>query len=254
VYFMIERFTSMLKTLILCPVHNESGTLTRFIRRLYERTEASVLFIDDGSTDNSARIIWDESKNMGERVHLLRHPVRRGYGAALISGFQTALQCGCENIITIDTDLQHQPEDIHRFERALEYSEVALGTRYSESSTIQNVPRSRYLINRYICGLFRKRFEVCFSDPFCGFRGYRRSFLKNITLFEQSYGICLEVLLEMIRTGASYDEIPVDMIYLDEGRQFMDGLDNPLMRLDYYRDVISRKCCTPKELSIAVCQ
>jgi dolichol-phosphate mannosyltransferase len=251
---MIERFIYMPHTLILCPVHNESGTLSRFISRLYKCTEASVLFIDDGSTDNSADIIRDKSKNMDKRMHLLRHPVRRGYGAALISGFQTALQCGYKNIITIDTDLQHRPEDIHRFERALEYSEVALGTRYGESFNIQNVPRSRYLINRYISGLFRKRFEVCFSDPFCGFRGYRRSFLKNINLFEQSYGICLEVLLEIIRTGASYDEVPVDMIYLDEGRQFMDGLDNPLMRLDYYRDVISRRCCTLKELSIAVCQ
>ena len=251
---MIERFTSMPHTLILCPVHNESGTLSRFMSRLFERTEASVLFIDDGSTDNSADIIENESKDMDRRVHLLRHPVRRGYGAALISGFQTALKFGCEHIITIDTDLQHRPEDIHRFESALEYSEVALGTRYSESFDIQNVPRSRYLINRYISGLFRKRFEVFFSDPFCGFRGYRRSFLKNSNLFEQSYGICLEVLLEIIRTEASYDEVPVDMIYLDEGRQFMDGLDNPLMRLDYYRNVISRRCRTLKELRIAVCQ
>lgn len=251
-YFMIERLTSMPHTLILCPVYNESETLSRFMGRLFERTEASVLFIDDGSTDNSADIVWDESKNIGERVYLLRHPVRRGYGAALISGFQTALQRGYENIITIDTDLQHRPEDIYRFESALEYSEVALGTRYGESFNMQNVPRSRYLINRYISGLFRKRFEVCFSDPFCGFRGYRRSFLKNINLFEQSYGICLEVLLEIIRTGVSYDEIPVDMIYLDKGRQFMDGLDNPLMRLDYYRNVISRRCHTRKELSIAV--
>jgi len=250
--FYYGKVSPMSRNLILCPVYNEHATLETFMNRLFRSTEAHILFIDDGSTDDSTEIIRERSEKVGEKVYLLCHHTRRGYGAALISGFQAALQYGYERVVTIDTDLQHRPEDIHRFEMVLEYSDVVLGTRYSESLSFSHVPRSRYLINRYISGLLRKSFSVCFSDPFCGFRGYRRAFLERIHLSEQSYGICLEMLLEIIRTGTEYDEVPVDRIYLDENRQFMDGLENPLMRLDYYKNVINRKWHTLKEQSIAV--
>ncbi len=60
------------------------------------------------------------------------------------------------------------------------------------------------------------------------------------------------MLLEIIRTGTEYGEIPVDMIYLDDTRKFMDGLDDPLKRLDYYRGVIRRSMGNTEERRVAV--
>jgi dolichol-phosphate mannosyltransferase len=237
----------MFKTLIVCPVHNEQRTLAGFMERLFRNTEAHVLFVDDGSTDSSVDIIRKDSEKRENEVYLLRHSERRGYGAALVSGFHIVIQHEYEYAITIDADLQHRPEDIIRFERALQHNDVVLGSRYSGAHAVYGAPRSRYLINRYISGLFQKKLSVCFSDPFCGFRGYRRSFLERIQLSEMSYGVCLEMLLEIIRTGAGYTEVPVDMIYLNEGRQFMDGLENPLFRLDYYKRIIQDKWHVMKE-------
>ena len=244
----------MSKTLILCPVYNEQYTLETFIRRLVANTGSDILFVDDGSTDNSCNIIRDSLTQIGERMYLLCHHTREGYGAALISGFQIALRHGYEQVITIDTDLQHRPEDIVRFETALATNDVVLGTRYHNSFNLSCVPRSRFLINRYISALFKKEFAFCFSDPFCGFRGYSHSFLEQIHLSERSYGVCLEMLLEIIRTGATYFELPVDMIYRDSRRQFMDGLENPLLRLEYYKGVINGKKPVHNEQSIAVNQ
>lgn len=242
----------MSDTIIICPVFNERSTLGTFMSRLSRSTGVDILFVDDGSTDESTEIIEGNAERIGGRVHLICHPTRRGYGAALISGFQAALRRGYRRVITLDTDLQHRPEDIHSFEKALEYHEVVLGTRYSDACRISSIPRSRYLINRYISGMLRRDFSACFSDPFCGFRGYRRSFLRRINLCEQSYGICLELLLEIIRIGTEYGEIPVDMIYLDDTRNFMDGLDDPLKRLDYYRGVIRRSMGNTEERRVAV--
>jgi hypothetical protein len=88
--------------------------------------------------------------------------------------------------------------------------------------------------------MFEREFSIRFSDPFCGFRGYRASFLRSIELSEQSYGVCLEMLLEIVRARVDFCEIPVDLIYLDESRKFLDGLTDPLKRLDYYRGIIRR--------------
>jgi dolichol-phosphate mannosyltransferase len=192
-------------------------------------------------------IIGKYSARGYNRVYLLHHPERRGYGAALASGFRFAIRHEYESAITIDADLQHRPEDISRFERALQYDDVVLGSRYSKTNTEFRAPRARYLINRYISRLLQIKLSVSFSDPFCGFRGYRRSFLERIQLSEASYGVCLEMLLEIIRIGAGYCEVPIDMIYLDEPRQFMDGLENPVFRLDYYKRIIRDKLLTMKE-------
>jgi hypothetical protein len=89
--------------------------------------------------------------------------------------------------------------------------------------------------------MIEKYSSVSFSDPFCGFRAYSSTFLREIHLKEQSYGICLEMLLEIIRIQAPYCELPIKLIYVDSTRGFLDGLDDPLKRLDYYRDIIRER-------------
>ena len=87
----------------------------------------------------------------------------------------------------------------------------------------------------------RVLFSTRFSDPFCGFRGYRPSFLNKITLQEESYGLSLEILLEIIKSKTPFGEVPVEAIYLDYSREFLDGLSHPRERLLHYLQVISRK-------------
>jgi hypothetical protein len=89
--------------------------------------------------------------------------------------------------------------------------------------------------------MLKRYIGAVFSDPFCGFRGYRTSYLAGIRLREQSYGICLEMLMEIIRRGADYCEIPVACIYVDGSRRFHDGLNDPVKRLDYYKKIVRVK-------------
>jgi dolichol-phosphate mannosyltransferase len=203
---------------------------------------SDVLFIDDGSTDGSGEMLHKIKLGWNiPRVALIVHPFRRGYGAALLTGFQYALKGRYSKVITLDADLQHQPEDICRFVSALDLFDVVLGSRYSDESTAASVPRSRFLINRYISAMLKKYIGASFSDPFCGFRGYRAGYLAGIRLHEQSYGICLEMLMEMIHCGANHCEIPVACIYVDSSRRFHDGLNDPLKRLDYYKKIVWNK-------------
>lgn len=235
----------MCDTLVVCPVYNEESYIHEFCSRLKGQYMGDTVFIDDGSTDRGIEILKNSMYEEKTRTHILYHKSRQGYGAALITGFQYALNHRYEKIITMDADLQHQPEDIHRFVKRLDEYDVVLGSRYTRSLRSSDVPKSRLIINRYISSLLSEllsqHHSIKFTDPFCGFRGYRRSFLKKTRLDEQSYGISLEILLEIIRTKATASEIPVKPIYIDNSRIFYDGLNDPFKRLNYYKEIIANK-------------
>ena len=225
-------------TLIISPVYNESSTLKHFLRRLRESYKDDLLIVDDGSTDDSREIIQSLEC---ENTSAISHTERCGYGCALQTGFDFAMKNGYNRIITMDTDLQHNPERApHFFEKLNEY-DVVLGSRYMNPGDISHVPPERYCINRRIANLFDRLFSVKFSDPFCGYRGFSRKFLEKAEFEIPGYGFALETLTEMIRTGVTFTEITVELIYLDDDRIFMDGLDNRVERYKYYLEVIYHK-------------
>ncbi len=224
--------------LIVCPVFNEQDTLRRFHARLRRAFRGPAAFIEDGSSDASGKILT-ELKSSKDIV--LYHPVRRGYGAAIKTGFAFALREGFQKVVTVDADLQHDPADIPVFLRGLDHSHVVLGSRYLKDSELAGVPRNRRAINRYIASVIRESFGLVVSDPFCGMRGYRRDVLRKMRLAEDSYGIGLEIILEVLRRAIPFREEPIETVYHAQERTFLDGLDDPRKRLKYYLDVIQKK-------------
>ncbi|MBD3263700.1 MAG: glycosyltransferase [Candidatus Omnitrophica bacterium] len=231
----------MNKSLVICPVYNEASTLAAFYNAIRSFYKGDILFIDDGSKDGSFPIIQGiEDK----RKKFIRLSSRKGYGSVLLMGFRFALRGEYEKVVTIDTDLQHNPLHLPVFMEKLEYYRVVSGSRYLRANPkdiAENVPPERLIINRQVSKLISILFGFQSSDPFCGFRGYRRSFLEKVDLKEKSYGFALEVLLEIIRLDVSFFEIPVEVIYKDKNRQFLDGLEDPEKRFFYYLDIILKK-------------
>lgn len=223
---------------VICPVHDERALLEPFCRKLRRCYSRDVIFVDDGSKDGSGEFLASIADG---RTFVLKHRKRTGYGAALLTGFRAALERGCGRIVTLDADLQHNPEHIGRFLRGLSRCEVVLGSRYPRGTAYAKAPGARLAINRFMAGLLRILFSVRFSDPFCGYRSYRDSFIRKARLFETGYGLGLEILMEIVRTGASFREIPVEAVYLQRQREFLNGLDDPRRRLLYYLEVVARK-------------
>ncbi|MFC1548614.1 glycosyltransferase family 2 protein [Candidatus Omnitrophota bacterium] len=228
----------MNKDLVVCPVYNEESTLEKFYGLLREHYAGDALFVDDGSTDRSRDLL---SGVEGRETFVIRHDQRSGYGAALMSGFKFSLEKGYSRIITLDADLQHDPAKIHEFLEDLLGADLVLGSRYIRFDKYLDVPMERLIINRYVSKMINMIFSVQFTDPFCGYRGYRDTFLREINIEDKGYRMALEVLLEAIRVGASIREIPIEAVYLDYMRKFLDGLDDPHKRLQYYIEIIERK-------------
>ena len=228
----------MRDSVVVCPIHNERKSLPAFFRGLRESYPGDVIVVDDGSTDGSGRVL--EEMRDGKTV-VVTHTRRKGYGAALKAGFDRALSSGYGKIVTIDGDLQHRPEHIASFLSRLDNREVVLGSRYIRIDGYLHIPRDRLLINRYVSRLIELLFSVRFTDPFCGYRGYSRSFLERVRIEEAGYGMGLEILMEIVRLGVPFSELPVEALYPDACRSFLDGLDDPRLRLLHYLSVIERK-------------
>jgi len=228
------------KIVVISPVYNEEKYLLEYYKAIRKNYLGPILFVDDGSTDFSSKIL-KEICNLDTDCDCIRHSSRRGYGAALITGFNYSLKDKFNIVVTVDVDLQHDPKYLPVFIDKLNEYDVVLGSRYLQIGSCLNIPKDRLIINRYISRVLEIKLNKKFSDPFCGFRGYKTNFLKNANLKENSYGIALEILFEIVRQKVNYVEIPIEAIYHDMNRKFLDGLDNPRNRLLYYLNIIQRK-------------
>jgi glycosyltransferase involved in cell wall biosynthesis len=127
------RYVSSIRYSIVVPFYNEQANivplyakLTEVMRELGERYE--LVFVDDGSRDNTFAVLSDIYEH-DPCVNLVR--LRRNFGqtAGLAAGFDFARG---EIIISMDGDLQHNPEEIPRFlEKIEEGYDLVSGWRYA---------------------------------------------------------------------------------------------------------------------------
>src|SRR5215213_3964241 len=155
---------------IVVTVLNEEKT----VGELYERTVAAVdgrpfelLFVDDGSSDKT----FEQLRRLHERdprVRAVRFTRNFGQHPAMHAGFTRARG---EILVTMDGDLQNQPEDIPKLVQALERNgaDVASGRRRARRDSW-----GRTLPSRLINGMLRRFTRVSISDFGCAFNAYRR--------------------------------------------------------------------------------
>src|SRR5688572_19293993 len=113
-----------LRYLTALPVFNEVAHVEPVLAEV-RRYSPEILVVDDGSTDGTSEVL---ERQMG--IHVLRHEQNQGYGAALRSAFQFAIDGGYDAVVTIDCDGQHEPQRTAEFVAALDKADVVSGSRY----------------------------------------------------------------------------------------------------------------------------
>jgi undecaprenyl-phosphate 4-deoxy-4-formamido-L-arabinose transferase len=148
----------------------------RTVAELYRRTVAALdgrpfelVFIDDGSTDGTFAEL-ERLHAQDPRVHAIRFKRNFGQHPAMHAGFVRAQG---DVVVTMDGDLQNQPEDIPRLVAALDSADVASGRRSARRDSW-----GRTLPSRLINGMLRRFTGVPISDFGCAFNAYRRSAIE----------------------------------------------------------------------------
>ncbi|MDG3005860.1 glycosyltransferase family 2 protein [Paludisphaera sp. Pla2] len=161
------------------PLMDEQATLVELYQRIAsempETTRFEVIFIDDGSSDDS----WGTIKSLAERepntVRGLRFRRNAGKASALTAGFRAA-RGGI--VFTLDADLQDDPKEIGRFlEKLDEGYDLISGWKKTRHDPWHKVLPSR-LFNLMLSHVSRVRLH----DHNCGFKCYRAGVVKGLTL------------------------------------------------------------------------
>jgi glycosyltransferase involved in cell wall biosynthesis len=187
---------------IVIPLFNEEQSL----RELYDKiknalgrmTRYEIIFVDDGSTDGSVRVLH-ELRNRDRRVKIIRF--RRNYGksAAISVGFHYAKG---DIVITMDADLQDDPAEIPSLVNEIKKGfDLVSGWKKKRYDPITKTIPSRFF-NFVVSVLTRIRLH----DFNCGLKAYRREVAKEIKVYGELHRY-IPVLAHW--QGYKIGEIPV---------------------------------------------
>lgn len=201
----------------MMPAFNESEAVGELVGKLHSYVE-EVIVVDDGSTDDT----YEKARDAGATV--VRHSQKRGKGAALRTGFKHAVAAGCDGVITMDADGQHDYREIPLFINEAEKcgADIILGTRMG---SVSGMPRIRLLTNIVTSFIVSILARQRVSDSQTGFRFIKRAVLENVRLTTTNYDMESEILIEASRKGFKITEIPVKTIYGDNASNINPFID-----------------------------
>ncbi len=220
---MTNRNTHRNKFSVLIPTYEESRNLAALTKSLEDnlsQREFDVVFIDDNSPDGTAERIKELSAANHYDFKLLVRPEKNGLGSA----YKDGLKVSSGNFIAqMDADLSHNPEELPRLFKALNYADVAIGSRRVLGGRIIGWKWHRRLLSRGANLLARLVLGLSVKDATSGFRAYKRNVFEKIVSNSTMNGFEFQVEAIYIakRLGLKVVEVPITFTSRKEGKSKM---------------------------------
>jgi hypothetical protein len=191
-------------SILLIPIFNEGKGLKELFPKLKELNSGEISFINDGSTDNSLKILKDQNYPY---INILKN---KGKGHAISVGVNYALNRGKNWVITMDGDLQHPPELIEKFDQC-SIIEIKLGWRKNKNT----MPQFRKISNIVTSLLLSIRSNTHIKDSQCGYRGFSPEIYTKCKNTENGFHMESEFLIKASLLGVPIRHIEIPTIYND---------------------------------------
>jgi len=187
------------------PAYDAAASIAAVVRGTLP-VLSPVLVVDDGSADDTAA----RAEEAGAEV--VRHPVNRGKGAALVTALRHLAARGVERAVTLDADGQHLPEQIPVLLAAADETPGAIivGVRRKEGFAIKRSARfGNWIADRLMRLVAGRRLP----DTQSGFRVYPVAATLALGARGSRFDFETEVLLRAARAGMPVRGVPVDVYY-----------------------------------------
>tara|TARA_B100000900_G_scaffold147802_1_gene125360 strand:+ start:2077 stop:2835 length:759 start_codon:yes stop_codon:yes gene_type:complete len=230
------------KIFYILPSYNESENIKPLLdkfNKFYKNKNnfIQIVFVDDGSTDNSLNILSKLRKKINSKIKIkiLKHKKNLGLGMALKTGFRYSLNEAKKNdvIITMDTDNSHTIELSYSLAKKIIYGkkDIVIASRYIKNSKIKGLQMSRKFLSSAAAILFKIFYPIKnVKDYTSGFRAFRvikiKKIIKNNSNFfsETGFSASVDILLKLypFRNQLNFYELPINLRYdLKKGKSKM---------------------------------
>ncbi len=196
----------MIRFCVIIPTFNNATTVAQVVSDVLKFT-SDIIVVNDGSTD----LTIDQLEPFKEKIHIVSYSINRGKGYALSKGFDKAESLGYTHAITLDSDGQHFPEDMHLFiETAEKYPEAML---VGHRCTVENVPSKNTFANKFANFWFAVQTAKRGIDTQCGYRLYPLKTMRGLRTISSRYEAELELLVRMAWRDCQIISVPVRVYY-----------------------------------------
>ena len=198
------------KTLVFTATYNEAENIEKYLHAALAIKDIDILIIDDNSPDGTSRIIENYQKKY-KNLFFIKRQGKLGLDTAHKEGFNYAKDKGYQNLITMDADLSHNPEEIYSFIKELKINSFVIGSRYVANGR-NEMKFSRYLLSFLGNKLIKLVFKINCSEYTTSFRGFNFNLLKNFDINNvksKGYSFFMETVYQINKSGNNIMEIPI---------------------------------------------
>ncbi len=191
--------------LVAVPVYNEEANLLQVILELQKEIPSNnLLFINDGSTDNSKNILEECG------VNYLSHPINLGYDEALRTAMHYTLKSNFEFVVFFDSDGQHRTPDLVSIIKTYyeTKSDLIIGSRYKLNS--DNSRSLRSLGTKFFSKVASSFSKIEITDVTCGLKLISREFIP-VALKLPAEDMHAEFIVGFALMGAKICEVPIEV-------------------------------------------
>lgn len=211
-----------MKIFLIIPAFNEEDRLYSTYSKIKKKVISSIVVVDDGSTKKV------ESRKLKGAI-VLRHDINLGKAAAMKTGAEYAFANKANAVVFIDSDGQHNPDEIIKFISYLKKGyEIVLGSRQMPI----DAPLIRILGSKFASVYINIVFGVYISDIPSGFRGMTKK-AYNVLRWDDcpppGYNVETEMVARIGKFGKHLKriEFPIETVYVDKykGMTIMDAVN-----------------------------
>jgi dolichol-phosphate mannosyltransferase len=202
-----------MKICAVIPLYNEQEVIAEFSSRLVKSlseldADYEIIFVVEGNDGTLEKVNQLSKEN--PRVRVDYDSKRLGLGRALKKGL-CMVSSDSDYVLTMDADLNHDPEEIKRLLDATSRADVVVGYRSRSRGLVQELPLFKRIVSASTNWLLRNTFSMQSSDITNGFRIYSTKTIQSVRdeIRAKNFEVTAEVLIRIKKKGFSITEVPI---------------------------------------------
>lgn len=236
----------MSKLAVVIAAYNEEENIEALTRRLHRILcglagwDWEIVYVVEGR--DRTREILERLQAGIAGLRMLYQEEPSGIGNAFRRGF-AAVSADTSYVVTMDADLNHQPEEIPRLlDTALRAGcDILIGSRFLEASRVEGTPLWKRFLSGTMNLLMRYLYGLQVRDKTSGFRVYRAEVLRKVEFVNGAFAFLPEILIRASAAGYAIAEEPIHFIFRRDGRSKMRIWNTSLSYLSLLRTRVCRR-------------